>query len=423
MSLDTTLLRLLKSREQYERLHRAVPKEGIDQKTLAILRDIGAYYRDNPGVTDLDPDAFRTYFVLRHPKLGKDALAVYLAQIETLHQDAPPGTETGIRERLVSTATAASMLSLVEQFESGEADLTAGLRKIAQRHEEWLGAATGLPKVRDRIEDILVADENETGLHWRIDSVNAAMRPLRPGDTLAICARVDAGKTSFLSSELTFFAPQVDALWPGENRNVLVLNNEGPGSRLKRRLYNSALGMTTEELVTASRVGNLYDQYVKALGGRDCIRVYDIHDYRMSQLEDIVRTQNAGVVVVDMLDNVTMDGGATNGGERTDQLLEAMYQRARIWAVKYQCIVIATSQLNGDAEGVMWPTLAMMANSKTGKAGAMDAVLMLGRSHAEGMDSTRFVSLPKNKLHRDGGSFNLQRQVYFDRARGLLVDP
>lgn len=423
MSLDVTLLRLLRKREQYDRLHRAVPENGVDAKTRVVLADFGAYFKANPGINVIDPVQFQTFFALRHPKLTQEQLAIYGATIKETAQPAPPGTEDGILERLVSVATASKLQSMLEQFDDGEADLTTALRIIADRHEDWMLRKKVHPKVRDRIEDILKEEKDDRGFHWRLNCLNESMRPLRSGDFGIFTARVDTGKSSFFASELSFMAPQVDEVFPGEERNIIVLNNEGPGKRLKQRFYNAVLQRDTAGLVQLSDSGTIYEKYVDAQGGRDLFFVFDVHDYSMTQLEDIVKDTNPAIVVIDMLDNVQCDAVASNGGTRTDQLLEAMYQRARIWAVKYDCAVIATSQLSADAEGMPYPTLAMLANSKTGKAGAADFVLTVGRSHAEGLDNTRFIGLPKNKKRRDGGKQDPKREVFFDTGKSLFNDP
>jgi replicative DNA helicase len=421
MSLDLTLLRLLRSREQYDRLARHVP-EGVDVKTQTILKDFGAYFKSHPSVATIDPASFRTFFALQHPKLKEDQLAVYAATIGGIAEPVPPGTTDGIMERLVSVATASSMQSILEGYDAGDVDITGALRQLAERHENWMHRQKRHPRVKDRIEDILEADKNDAGLSFRLNCLNGSMRPMRSGDFGIVAARVDSGKSSFFASELSFMSPQVDALFPGEERPIIVLNNEGPGKRLKHRLYNAVLGVDTQQLIAWKDDGSLYDRYVAAQGGRDKLFVYDVHDYTLSQLEDIVKDVRPALVVVDMLDNVACDIGAANGGTRTDQLLESMYQRARVWAVKYDCAVIATSQLSGEADNVTFPTLAMLANSKTGKAGAADFVLMLGRTNADGLENTRFVSLPKNKKRRDGGKQDPKMQVYFNGPCALFTD-
>jgi len=423
LSLDITLLRLLKTRDKYEALYRSVPEQGIDDNTRTILRDFGKYFEANPQATVIDPAAFGTYFALLHPKLKPEQVAAYKARFKQLSQDPAPGVADGILERLVAARTAGKLWTLLENFEEGEADLTAHLRSINDEHEMFFTRRKEHPKVRERIEDIIESDENDTGLHWRLACLNESMRPLRGGDFGILAARVDSGKSSFLASELTHFAPQLDTLWPGQERHIVVFNNEGPGARLKHRCYNAALGRTTRELITLKQAGTLYADYVAALGGTDAIAIYDVHDYAMSELEDVIKTRNPAVVVIDMLDNVRADGATANGGTRTDQLLEWLYQRARVWAVKYDCAVLATSQLNAEADGAIYPTLAQLANSRTGKAGAADFVLMLGRSHDPQLANTRFISLPKNKKRRDGGPQDPRREVLFDGPRSLFKDP
>jgi len=400
-----------------------VPEQGIDENTRVILKDYGRYFEANPGADTIDPAAFGTYFALLHPKLKPEQIEAYKARFRQIAQDPAPGVADGILERLVAVRTASKLWALLEDFEGGEGDLTKSLRSINDEHETFFARSHEHPKVRDKIEDIIEADENDAGLHWRLSCLNESMRPLRAGDFGILAARVDSGKTSFLASELTHFAPQLVDIYPDEPRGIVVFNNEGPGARLKHRCYNAALGKTTRELVALKHAGTLYDEYVRALGGRESITIYDVHDYSMHDLEDIVKDRKPAVVVIDMLDNVRADGSIINGGTRTDQILEWLYQRSRVWAVKYDCAVLATSQLNAEADGTIYPSMAMLANSRTGKAGAADFVLMLGRSHDPQLQNTRFISLPKNKKRRDGGAQDPRREVLFDGARSLFKDP
>lgn len=423
MSLDLTLLRVLKTRDQYERFISAVPEAGIEPDTRVILKDFGTYFDANPGINAIEPSEFRTYFALKHPKLKPDKLAVYTAQLKQIATDPEPGVADGLRERLASVKTAARLQKALEEWDGGEGDLTAALRQINEDHEAWLMKRKQHPLVKDRIEDILHEDANDIGFHWRLACLNESMRPLRPGDFGIVGARVDTGKSSWFASELSFMAPQVDQLFPEQDRTIIVFNNEGPGKRLKHRLYNAALKANTKKLVEYSKEGTIYGRFVEAQGGRDVFKILDVHDYTMAELEDIVKDLNPAIVIIDMLDNVSADRQANNGGTRTDQVLEWLYQRGRIWAVKYNCAVIATSQLNGDAEGVIFPKLSMLANSRTGKAGAADFVLMIGRSDSPDLQNSRFISLPKNKKRRDGGPQDPRAEVVFDTARSLFLDP
>src|SRR5690606_26278160 len=218
-----------------------------------------------------------------------------------------------------------------------------------------------------------------------------------PGDFGCIAMRPDAGKATLLTSELTFMAPQCP-----DGRPVFWFNNEGPGRRIVGRLWQSALDATFEDLAHMRTKGELRSAYASAVGGSDRVKVLDIHDAHSSEIEDIIRKHRPYIIVLDMIDNIRFAGVANNGGQRTDQLLEAMYQWARVLGVKYDCIVLCTSQISAEGEGLTRPLMSMLKDSKTGKQGAVDFLLMGGKSNDPLMANSRWINLPKNKLARTG---------------------
>lgn len=46
MSLDLTTLQLLKHRDRYDRLRKAVPDRALDTRTRIILADFGRFFHD-----------------------------------------------------------------------------------------------------------------------------------------------------------------------------------------------------------------------------------------------------------------------------------------------------------------------------------------------------------------------------------------
>ena len=232
----------------------------------------------------------------------------------------------------------------------------------------------------------------------------------------------DTGKTTLVTDQLTYFAPQVDEIYPDEERTILWFNNEGPGKRIKTRLYQSALNATMSELVERSNAGTIKDDYIAATGGReDIIRVFDIHDFWNHEVEDIIRATNPALVVFDMVDNIKFGGSVGNNGQRTDQLLEAMYQWARVIGVKHDCVTMATSQISADGENLCYPTLSMLKDSKTGKQGAAEAILTIG--YNQEYPNSRFLGFTKNKLARETGPKHPQIETHFDGARGRYNTP
>lgn len=319
--------------------------------------------------------------------------------------------------RLVAADTASKLVTIVERFNEGdEIDLGAAMREIVERFEADCDRKVKTPWVRDDINDLLQDDADDRGFHWRLPDLNESLRPLRPGDFGILAGRPDTGKTTFVTDQLTHFAPQVDQLFPGEMRSILWFNNEGPGKRIVSRLYQSALNATMADLVAKSKAGTVAADYLAVTGRPDVIRVFDVHDFWNHEVEDIIRTTPPAIIVFDMVDNIKFGGGTNNNGTRTDQLLEAMYQWARVIAVKHDCVVLATSQISADGENLAYPTLSMLKDSKTGKQGAADFILTIG--YQQDFPLTRYLGLTKNKLARVGGNKLLRAETTFDGNRG-----
>ena len=425
MSLDLTLLRVVSSKDKYDRLRGVVPDRAIDPKTLAILNDFGRWYRETE-TEAVDPASFPTYFKLWHPTLTDEQFATYDTLLRNvLTTPADPALEAGLVQRLVAAESALKVAELVQKWNEGdEIDLYYALRTVVEDFEAQSLRKVKTPWVQDNIEDLLADDKNDKGFHWRLDCLNGCMRPLRPGDFGIIAARPDKGKSTFLTSELSFMARQVDEMFPGEMRSVLWFNNEGPGNRIIKRLYQSALNEPLSGLLARQKAGTLRSDYMAETGGRpDTIRVFDIHDFWSHEVEDIFKNFPPAIVVFDMVDNIKFGGAAGNNGQRTDQLLEAMYQWARIMAVKHDCAVLATSQISADGDGLAYPTLSMLKDSKTGKQGAAEFIITIGAANEIELQHSRFIGTTKNKLAREGQPKDPRCEVLFDGDRGRYVMP
>ena len=117
--------------------------------------------------------------------------------------------------------------------------------------------------------------------------------------------------------------------------------------------------------------------------------------------------------------DIKFGGDTNNNGQRTDQLLEAMYQWARFMGVKYDCAIIANSQVSADGDGLQYPTLPMLKDSKTGKQGAADVILTGGAVNDPLLANSRYWGTTKNKKVRTGqrSSPNVEMILQGDRAR------
>jgi replicative DNA helicase len=425
MSLDLTTLRLLRKRKHYERIAGAVPQRGMDVRTKIVLDDMGRFFREFPDVQECPAEGFTIFFHSIHPKLAEDEVAVYQQLLRlAFKEEEDEGLLDGLLARLYQVDASTRMLDVIEKFnQGGEIDLIQGIGAIQDNYNAIVQRKVKNPQVLDRIEDLLLAEQNETGMAWRLACLREFIKPVVPGDFIVVAARPDKGKTTWCASELTHMAAQLDTIWPNEGREIMWLNNEGPGRRIVTRTFQAALNYTTEQLIEQSAKGVLRDQYRAALGGRGgALRIYDIHGWTNVQVEDLIKSRRPALVLFDMIDNINFVGMASNNGQRTDQLLEAQYQWARVLGVKYDCATMATSQISADGDGLQFPTLPMLKDSKTGKQGAADVIITLGTVNDPMLIKSRYIGCTKNKKVRTGKGQSPMTEVLFDGDRGRFVE-
>ena len=415
--IDLVLLRLMKYRKDFYQIWGVLPKDSksVDALTLALLADFKKYFDAFPSHDKIDLATFIPRFKAWHPALKEEQMNSYQRTIvAALTVDTDDDQKHNIMSWLADLEMATKAANLIEEYQNGELDdLHTGMINVMDQYRRRLDVKFNT-WIDTPIGELLQEEFDDSGAGWRLHALNRAMRRLRGGDFGIVAGRPDKGKTTFLTSECTYLAPQL-----AEDKNVLWLNNEGHGRRIIPRLYQSALGISMTEMKAMHMDGKLVDAYRRAVGGRlDKIRVVDIHGLNNGQVEMIIEDNNPGVVIYDMIDNIKGFGEEA----RTDRQLEEMYKWARERSVKYDLIGLATSQISNDGDGMQFPTLGMLKDSKTGKQGACDFQLMIGASNDPGFATSRFLGLPKNKLRRPDGPADPRAEVYFDAVKARYVD-
>ncbi len=422
--LDLTLLRILKHKEHYDRIVPNLPEGALNEKTMIVLKDFGAYLKET-GHPVVKMGAFKSYFFnFRHRDLPKDVAELYSKLLDNCEPNVDADTTRLMANRLVELSFATDVANDASNYHRGdEIDIinSVGLKHETAKANIMCGDIESL-YVNDDIGDLLDEDENLSGLRFGLSCLRDGLRPLRSGDLVLVCSRPDTGKTTFLASEL---AGIVDNLQ--EDETVLWFNNEGEGNRIIKRLYQAFLGSSINELLGKRKEGVLLDEFTRANGQR--VNIIDCHEYDSTMVEQIIADTNPALVIFDMIDNIEFKGGMRAGHDaRTDQVLEAQYQWARKLGVKYGHPVIATSQISAEveqqADTQCWPPMHALKDSKTGKQGAADLMIMIGKSSDPMCENDRYISTPKNKLAAPNARSNYIRQaVTIDMGRAKYLDP
>jgi len=420
--IDLRLLQLTRHKEDYMRIAQRIPKASLDKQTVAILEDFGKYFEKFPEHDRIDMLTFLPMFRSWHPTLSDEQSTAYEAVLQNVKQDLNEETRNGILDTLLELRLGTDLATLLARYDAGELpNIHAAISRAVDEYKADCSTGAECDYITDDIHDLLDEELDNSGLHWRLEALNNSMRGMRPGDFGIVAARPDKGKTMFLASEVTYLAPQLP-----EGKTILWLNNEGQGKRIITRLYQASLGGTLSELGILRRGGLLKRAYSDRVGAWNKIRIVDIHEKDSFTVEQIIERNNPGVVIYDMIDHIRGFGDMP----RTDLQLEEMYKWARTISVKHNLIGIATSQISNDGEGLQYPPQGCLKDSKTGKQGACDWILMIGASNDPNLNNVRYLGLPKNKLRRQGApgdpraivGYNPERVRYNDLAIAMEGD-
>jgi len=411
--IDLRLLQITRHRDDYRRIQGRIPKASMDPQTMAILDDFGKYFERFPDHEKVDMQTFLPMFRSWHPTLTAEAASAYEGILQNVKQDLSEEIRGGVLDALLELRLGTDLAELLARYDAGDLPDIHG--SIARALDEFKADATGqeVDYVTDDIYDLLDEELDNSGLKWRLEVLNTHMRGLRPGDFGLVAARPDKGKTTFLADQVSYLAPQLP-----EGQTALWLNNEGPGKRIKPRLYQAVFGATLSQLGIMRRGGILKAEYEKAMGAVDKIRIVDVHGRDSFTVEQIIERNNAGLVIYDMIDHIRGFGDMM----RTDLQLEEMYKWARGISVKHGVIGLATSQISNEGDGLQFPSLGMLKDSKTGKQGACDFMLMIGASNDPNLGGVRYLGMPKNKLRVEGQPGDPRAQVNYNPERVRYSD-
>tara|TARA_R110002020_G_scaffold225658_2_gene435753 strand:- start:4527 stop:5789 length:1263 start_codon:yes stop_codon:yes gene_type:complete len=416
-NIDLALLRVLKYKDQFDKVARYIPKEAMSKKTNAIINDIGKYF-DGNDETQIDFPAFRSlFFTSYHKNLKEDDIQFYNNILTKMEQDVPEAVKKNMVNGLLELKMATKIANDIDEYQAGEEiDIVEAVFNTVSKTKEVLERTTSFEKSGFDDSSVEEGLSDDVGYKWCLPMLNEVYRRIQPGDATIIAARPGKGKTTFLCQQNHAMAQDMP-----EGKTIVWLNNESRRQKIMSRQIQAALGVPDATLHKMMKEGTLKDAYIKAMGSANRVEVYDIHGKNHTYIEEILETyglDGVGAIVFDMLDKVKMP---MPQGMREDQRLEELYTWGRELGVLYNCPTFPTSQISVEGAGLLFPAEHMLKDSKTGKQGACDNILMLGSSEDPMIQNTRGISMAKEKVKRAGAE-HLQGEVLFDADIGRYLE-
>lgn len=420
--MDMLLLQALASKQRYRALVHVVPHGMLSPDTTAMLAWYNAYYSAFPEREFIVVDELVSLIRLRSGNAAPEQVHLTINLAEQLRRPVDEAAIRGILGQLHELDLAGRAGALISRYNSGgEVDLAYELNKLSAHAVRSMAQSAPDDYIDTPIHELLEEIDNDSGIKFRrLALLRDNIAGLHGGASIAIAARPDKGKTSFIANVITDFAAQLPSVF-GEGRPILWLNNEGAGKRIIPRVYQAALGLNLAEITALSNKGELVPAYTKAVGGTgDIIRVKDMHGASLAQVEQVVESVRPAVVVFDMLANFRM-GGVAAGANKAD-MVEQLWQGVREMAVQHDFIALSTVQISAEGGNQLYPPYSALKDSKTGIQGATDVILMLGSLDNPEMQNIRGLSTPKNKFAMPGKQSYVMGDCVFNGSNCTFAD-
>lgn len=427
---DRILLAVMKHRAQYEKLLPYIRLEIQEPYTRKMIEEFGLYFKEQANAPRIDTAEFFMWQVqFRMKRVKEEDRAKLKAVLQSIEADPDGDTRALLLKGFQEREFATKANQLIQRWdEGGEVELFDEMVDLYKDHSAALRRQTKDPWVKVDFQSLFdIKKMRDSSFEWAVPELNVSIGPAPLKQFYLFGGRPDAGKTTFIAQNINKWGREAMRKW-GLKRPIIIFNNEGDTEKYQRRMIQSGLNMTTFELIDKGwewcreQYNNTVCPYGNDNSADDMIRIMQVQGYSVKDLEFIIEEQNPCVVIYDMLDNVRGFESIAKYGT-VDTRYEYLYQWARETAVDKDHFALGTSQLNGSAEGEMWPRLDMMKGSTTAKQGACDVIIFGGRGAAG--DPSRYISTPKNKSElRDPGSDPwTMATVCPDFARGQYCKP
>jgi replicative DNA helicase len=384
----------------------------LEPEIEKIYNALEEYYDKYPDIEDINIEEFNIFFSLLNPSLNKNKTYENIFNnIDKLNikNTILNNILINIIEKYYSASIIETLSPVLEdeEFDILDSEVPDILDNYFSVIEKLKSGGNLSEFISAELDELLEQEVFADGLRWRLNGLNSTIGELRGGSLGHVFARVDVGKTSFLISEAANFAAQLK-----DDEIIAWFGNEEKGSRIQLRLYSSVLGTPKELLVR--NIAESREAF-RRNNGR-LIKIYDDASITVKDMEKILKKYNVRLAIVDQGDKVRFFGDK-NLAEH--ERLKKLYGKFRELAKMYGCDIITAGQANAEAEGKKFMRLTNMDNSKTGKPGELDFAIGIGALLGDVANTTRFISVCKNKLHNGSkGKFD----VHFDALIARYTD-
>jgi len=388
MSADAKLLKLLSKREDFDRYSKYIQSYTVLQETNELIGDMKKYLDKNPSDNEIDWDKFKVFFATTlHPNWKPSKRELYNTIVELVAKEPHDPT---IVQRFIDLDAATKLKKIAEKIINGsEPDGLGQVDDIITNHSNLSEEKNKQDYFIDSdLSNIIQSVVVSGGMDWRLPDLNLSVGPVHDSDFIVIGKRPEAGGTTFITDQFSGFLSQLPA-----DKDAVIFNNEEGGDKVMFRLMQSALGMSTSDMMAdVSKTKELWDKF---LGTRK-LDIFHKPGMSTRDVERCLRAGNYGLIGINVIEKV-------QGFYKADDVerRRLLGEWCRKLADKYGP-VFGVVQADATAEGQKVLNMSQLYGSKTGLQGEIDVLLMIGKTNDPGLNSERWITVCKNKKPTTG---------------------
>jgi replicative DNA helicase len=396
---ERDLLVLLLSKEAFNNYYESIDQLYIKDNYRELYHVYNALAQAHAKTEeDLTLSSLQAFFFQRYPDVDKE---IYLALFKTLSEASiDPSLGLSMLSDMKARKQALKLSEAAFNYSNGNGTL----EDIGKQYEYFNGQDT-----KEEADELFVTTSlssiindifQKPGLRWRLNALNKSLGSLRKGNFGFLFARPEAGKTTFLASEVSFMLSQLR----DDHGPIIWFNNEQVGAEVMLRFYQGYFGVRLEQLRASYA---MYEaRFAEETRGK--FLLVDNASITKQDVERICKRFKPSLIIFDQIDKIK-----GFDADRDDLLLGSIYIWAREIAKMY-CPVIGICQADGTGEGVKWLNMGHVANAKTSKQAEADWILGMGMQHGEGQANIRYFNISKNKLMGDEDTLSKLRHGKFE---------
>jgi len=423
--LDKNLLHALMDRKRFDLLYTSVPVDMFDGKTVGMLKWFGFYFNQHPEHDKIDLDALNTMFKLQG-KMEKEQLTLMTALTDTLRKPVDESVLKATCNQLETLRYEGEIGMLLKRHQDGaEIDLANEIAVATQLHKQRADAQEKALWCDTDVWELIqnAADDSGYKLLFLPSEIHENLKGLTTGKNVCIAMPTDKGKTSLFCAAAVSLAKQhkqfLETGYEPKFRPVLYLINEGMAEDITPRLYQTALGLTNQELYDlGKKIGGagIRKKFEEVVGRYDAIRLVNIHGMTTAQVSRIIEAHDPFCTITDMTGRIRAMGAQ---GANDIAQLEYVWDTMRQFTAIHRMFHIGSAQISAEGFDQLYPPLSALQNSKTGIQTTLDLALW-GGAYAQPLPEVEFLrglSTPKNKLKKTGCKAMLKTEVIFNPDR------